>query len=278
MTTEPKATPDYWIQKCEALLRKGKGLEYWSGMESSAAAAYMRPQCEALLHNDILGDLIRQTEENAPCRKDKRLSYCLDERGGKNAEVLLEKASDTSGERKLEAELFLEFIGRPQESLGVPVAYQVPLFIKAKKDGWGYVDLLCYDERSGHPVVVELKRSDNSESPLRAILEGVAYATALKKGNWNSIVEESKGQNVKVGCELKPLSDDTVVRVVVLAPSEYWAPWLGSKSSEKTKYYESARLKALVEKLLKNHACEIVLQQFERCFKKVPIPNGGGAA
>src|SRR5215217_1080991 len=59
------------------------------------------------------------------------------------------------------------------------VSYQVMLRDANTDKRWGEVDLLGRFPQ-GWPVVVELKGASSKEPPLRGIVEGVAYAIALR--------------------------------------------------------------------------------------------------
>jgi hypothetical protein len=117
------------------------------------------------------------------------------------------------------------------------VAYQVPLFAKQKKEGWGYIDLLGIDT-DGTPAVLELKkepardadkRTKNSETPLRMVLEAAAYAVALRH-NWKNFRPQFVESLQKMGLDpafiSKLPSELTTVRLLGVAPAEYWSDWL----------------------------------------------------
>jgi hypothetical protein len=117
------------------------------------------------------------------------------------------------------------------------VTYQVPLFAKQQKDKWGYIDLLGIDT-NGTLAVLELKkepgrdakdRTKNSESPLRIVLEAAAYAVALRH-NWRTfqpqLVHYLQTINFQPEIISKMPSQLSTVRLVGIAPVEYWVDWL----------------------------------------------------
>ncbi|MBY0527984.1 MAG: hypothetical protein K2R98_31595 [Gemmataceae bacterium] len=117
------------------------------------------------------------------------------------------------------------------------LAYQVPLFSKQKKEGWGYIDLLGIDD-DGTLAVLELKkepgrstgdRTTNSESPLRMVLEAAAYAAALRK-SWSpfrfQLADYLRKNAFDEGLISRLPQKLTLVRLVGVAPAEYWMDWL----------------------------------------------------
>ncbi len=118
------------------------------------------------------------------------------------------------------------------------VAFQVPLFGQRDKGRWGYIDLLGVAPPIGLPVVIELKRSpkakrdgktENSETPLKMVLEAAAYAIALRQ-NWSAFraewidrLTELKAPNEIIKEVPKVL---TKVPLVAAAPASFWLDWL----------------------------------------------------
>jgi hypothetical protein len=108
------------------------------------------------------------------------------------------------------------------------VAEQVPLFDNQKRGKWGHIDLLGVNKSS--PVVIELKRkppakhngvTTASETPLRMMLEGLAYAVALKKSDefwieWKQLLKVLK----------MPSCNGKHVSVICAAPASFWIDWL----------------------------------------------------
>ncbi len=204
--------------------------------------SYMKEQCVQL--SDNMKEVINATKEAAPSRTQ---GYALKRSATKNID-------STQRERQWEKSIF----ERWSESGLSPVtgcwnrivAFQVPLFQEEKKDSWGYIDLLGVDN-NGSPVVIELKKepktkrsggTDNTETPLRMVLEAAAYAIAIQK-NWNNFrgefIECLKSLSVsdkiieKVPVELKQ------VPLVCAAPASFWIDWLpvtakGKKVSKDT--------------------------------------------
>lgn len=110
------------------------------------------------------------------------------------------------------------------------LAYQVPLFAKKLKSGWGYIDLLGVST-GNLPVVIELKAGGSDESPLRMLLEATSYAIALREV-WVKRAEQSmvsfRDEWCKAledaGIEFGAINnqDWAVPTIVCLGADEYW--------------------------------------------------------
>jgi hypothetical protein len=106
------------------------------------------------------------------------------------------------------------------------VSYQVPVYNARKSDGWGKIDILGVTP-DWFPVVIELKAGDSEESPLRMIMEAVAYSIALQEAwthpfrdNWKNVLNEKAGQSLE---SLAHLPDKlTSCQILGAAPPEYW--------------------------------------------------------
>src|SRR5690606_13284138 len=61
--------------------------------------------------------------------------------------------------------------------------YQMPLQGTRADRGWGKIDLLGSTFQA-LPAVIELKQEKAKDTPLRMLVEGLAYACAVRKG-WN---------------------------------------------------------------------------------------------
>ncbi len=117
------------------------------------------------------------------------------------------------------------------------IGFQIPLFANQEKAGWGYIDLLGFIG-NGTPSVIELKKDprsrtsggvDNTESPLRIVLEAAAYAVALR-ANWSNFREEFVDRLTQLPVSREVISGipDELheVRLVGAAPAGYWLDWL----------------------------------------------------
>lgn len=117
------------------------------------------------------------------------------------------------------------------------VSYQVPLFSSSDKDSWGAIDLLGV-ATDGCPVVLELKKEPrvreakgeaSSETPLRMVLEAAAYAVLLRQ-IWpdfrSQYVERLRNVGVEEPIIAKVPNELSTVRLVGVAPREYWLQWL----------------------------------------------------
>ena len=106
------------------------------------------------------------------------------------------------------------------------IDYQTPLKAKRGDKGVGKVDLFGVIDKK-YPTVVELKiqgvGSGKADSPLRALLEGLAYSAIIEK-NISKITAEAV---TKFGLQLV----ETQSKLVVLAPDKYWNKYLQSKKA-----------------------------------------------
>jgi Holliday junction resolvase-like predicted endonuclease len=108
------------------------------------------------------------------------------------------------------------------------VSYQVMLRNTNADKGWGEIDLLA-GSADKLPVVIELK-SKTSEYLLRAVVEGVAYAVAIRKA-WSQGNLRLQWQNRLAVSNLSQKLN--TIAVVVAAPTSCWARWKGKTGQEK---------------------------------------------
>jgi hypothetical protein len=99
---------------------------------------------------------------------------------------------------------------------------------KTINKGWGLVDLLGCAYGTHMPAVIELKISKKQpETPLRMIVEGMAYGIAIRE-MWNQENNEEfrKAWGDKLGsghdCGSK---DIEAIDIIGLAPEPYWSNW-----------------------------------------------------
>ena len=102
-----------------------------------------------------------------------------------------------------------------------PVEYQLPL--KSHRDkgnaGLGKVDLFCV-ESEGEPWITEMKvcsvRNEGVDTPLKALLEALAYCAVLDADmQYLSRETDNKKRKLRTVRPLRP-------NLLILAPSEYW--------------------------------------------------------
>jgi len=224
MSTEPK--------KFAELLAINEGLQHETNKKLFKAKSRFGGIAVALLEqsgNEVLLDkLIRNTADSA--RNCIRPSYA-DKLSRKQTvspedeEARLERATWLRwkiGEKKISKSRFL-----PQ--CRHIVAYQLPLFNKNLKGGWGYIDLLGLSPDNLTPIVIELKKGESSESPLRMLLEATAYTIALReawnmglKNEWKNALEllaltpDEKAKLNYLPKELKPCT------AICVAPADFW--------------------------------------------------------
>ena len=104
--------------------------------------------------------------------------------------------------------------------------YQFPLKARQGDKGISKVDLFCAID-SKVPAIVELKVSGKSgslgDTPLRAILEGLAYC-AIVETNMDAISQEAS-EKFKISFEAKKPD------LVVMAPTDYWSGYLNKQAA-----------------------------------------------
>jgi hypothetical protein len=139
----------------------------------------------------------------------------------------IDKIDAASEERRMEQLLYLAYGPegnlRSTDAWGRLIAFQVPLYDQRDRKGWGHIDLMALT-LDGHPAVIELKKQDAQETPLRALLEGVANAVTVEE-NWPSIAAEIRAMCAARGLEARVAERASPVTVVVLAPESYWRSW-----------------------------------------------------
>jgi hypothetical protein len=102
------------------------------------------------------------------------------------------------------------------------IDYQTPLKSRRDDKGIGKIDLFGVIDDS-IPAVIELKihgiDKRKADTPLRALLEGLAYC-AMVEANIANITDEVKSKfNLKI--------THTRSDLIVMAPNEYWHSYLG---------------------------------------------------
>lgn len=187
--------------------------------------SYIKAQCDELVKPGVLQKTIETTRNLAP-QRTIRQGFLLPDETRTPIDAI------TYGtERWLEAELYKLFnISNADETncglwRGI-CSRQVPLYNMASKSGWGEIDLLAVGN-SGNPTVVELKLSKdrNAEPPQRPLIEGAAYAVALKT-TWSSFWPEWDAVLSGIDLDGQEVNMAQNVDVVLLAPNSYWDHWL----------------------------------------------------
>ncbi len=187
----------------EALNTLGKKLQ--SKTRTAEDARFIRQNLQSFLKATKL------PKPRGDCGKDYRLSVAPRD----------ERFDPKSGERLLEAALWHKFeTGSDRFLAGVAqiASFQVPLYSKQKKGGWGAVDLVGVEDDAGYPVVIELKIAKKTiEPPLRAVVEAQAYMLALR-GNWTDFGPQ---WHQRTNQALLPAPKS--LTAVILATDEYWS-------------------------------------------------------
>jgi len=106
------------------------------------------------------------------------------------------------------------------------VDYQTPLKSKRSDEGVGKIDLLGVIDNT-IPAVIELKiegvNGRMADTPLRALLEGLAYC-AIVEANISDITDEAR---TKLNLHITPKRPD----LIVMAPQDYWHSYLSKPTA-----------------------------------------------
>lgn len=173
-------------------------------------------------------EVILEATRHAVHRRARSQGFQLSAAGTRLSPSQLGVSKARPGELRPSEETFLEFAVldayRERRSgsdmpWDVLVGRQIPLMAKRASEGWGSIDLLGLDS-SGRPVVVELKKANSPETPLRALLEAAAYAVSVES-NWAVLSEEIR----RTGPDNHPAESPRPVGIVVAAPDRYWRDW-----------------------------------------------------
>jgi hypothetical protein len=234
---------------------------------------HLREQSEHLAES--LPKAIEVTEAKCPRRME---GFQLE-----RAETL--EIDSTERERRWERSILLRWnasgLSPVEDCWHRLVAFQVPLFDSQEKEGWGYIDLLGV-LGDGTPVVVEAKKeprtkasggTDNSESPLRMVLEAASYAVCLRC-NWATFRPEFVRRLRELGVEER-VADSVpeqlkTVRIVGTAPAAYWIDWLPVTAKGRT--VEDAAWQAF-ERLLGSLKKAGLLASFVSISGDVDVPG-----
>jgi len=169
----------------------------------------------------LLVDGYKELRETAPSRHSKNLSYLITNHDG----VPSTGAATTRREEHLALALWNDQSGGfdlPDGSSLQLIDYQVPLKSQRSDSGIGKLDLLGVVD--AHVCVVELKvaaHRGNSDTPLRAFLEALAYC-AIVEANIADIGSELGGKHGICNVADKP-------SLMVIAPDDYWVGWQQTK-------------------------------------------------
>jgi hypothetical protein len=189
--------------------------------------SYMKQHSKALL--GTLNVKLEITYARAPVgRQAKGQTYEL-QRGEKPdpsvRERLLEKLIWRGWRFQAVAEHGQPFFG---EVCRFIQTYQMPLQGTRKDTSWGKIDLVGATS-AALPVVIELKQEGATDTPLRMLVEGLAYACAVRKA-WNEggLRAEWVAAMKENGLHREPEKVLANVPVILLAPVDFWKRAIGS--------------------------------------------------
>lgn len=190
--------------------------------------SYMKQHCTAL--RKMLNVQLEITYAKAPAgRLSRGQTYELQR---------TERADGQVRERLLEKLIwkqwsFAEFAknGKPflAEVCSFMQSYQVPLQGTRKDKKWGKIDLMGTTQKA-LPVVVELKQENAGDTPLRMLVEAVAYACAVRRA-WNEGGLRAEWVMAMKKNGLTPYVPNTLteVPVILVAPADFWQVKIGVK-------------------------------------------------
>ncbi len=139
------------------------------------------------------------------------------------------------------------------------IDYQTPLKSKRDDKGIGKIDLFGVID-SSIPAVIELKidgiKRRAADTPLRALLEGLAYC-AIVEANIADITDEAQSKfNLLFTCTRPDL--------IVMAPSDYWHSYLNKPSAGDWLPMLETMVSEVRQKLHINiHLCSLLNADFE---------------
>lgn len=168
---------------------------------------------------------IQATRKAVPNRIERGKSFLIDPTTHKKRKDGTEY-NERSLERQIEQQIYR--VCRPGEIVGSTdcwgqlIQYQVPLFNSNQRNGWGHIDLFALTS-DGKPVVIELKKGDSEETPLRAMIEGLANSVAVEK-LWKELFSELKEMRERNNFKFHIAEAATPI-TLVLAPHSYWDCW-----------------------------------------------------
>jgi hypothetical protein len=188
--------------------------------------SYMKEHCETLISQ--LDDKIRSTYLKAPVRKRAKATFEL---------LRTERRDPIDRERYLEKLIWEQWGHDAVERGGQPFfgeacrfiqTYQMPLQQTREDNGWGRLDLVGVTADS-MPVVIELKQEQSGDTPLRMLVEALAYACAFKKA-WNKglLATEWKDAMKTRHIEFTITSPIEQIPVILLAPASFWKRKIGA--------------------------------------------------
>jgi hypothetical protein len=231
--------------------------------------SYVAEQASALAAElDVAMSATRATVPRRPARgKDFRIDP---ETHGMRMGI--EKIHETSEERRMEQLLYLAY--GPLGELGATplwqklVAFQVPLHDKRESGGWGHIDLLALNAE-GRPVVIELKKQDAQETPLRALMEGVANAIVVQE-NWSAMARELRTMLARFDLDTAVAEEPAPVDVVVIAPESYWRGWQEHGELGQAVDHDARDAFRALRRKLEASGCRILLATFDWPFDHDP--------
>lgn len=189
--------------------------------------SFMKLHSKALL--DTLNVMLEITYARAPVgRQAKHQTYELQR---------TEKSDPAVRERLLEKLIWKGWSFQAVAEHGQPFlngvcrfiqTYQMPLQGTRKDTRWGKIDLVGATP-DALPVVIELKQEDATDTPLRMLAEGLAYACAVRKA-WNEggLRAEWATAMKKNGLHQEPEKVLAQVPVILLAPVDFWMRAVGT--------------------------------------------------
>lgn len=200
--------------------------------------------CNQSLH--LMGDLFQKTHLAVQCEQLIQGLDCAIEatrraaRIRRNPYVLTRKPrSAVSGPEATLEEAIWRRWHKKDSGRGVPgawyriISYQLMLRdTNENSGGWGEVDLVGVSYQ-GLPSVIEIKRHNAEDSPLRVLVQATAYAIAIQEA-WEVLgAQWAKHVKAAYGFELSPSKELATCALVCGAHQNYWDNWIGETAKAK---------------------------------------------
>jgi hypothetical protein len=170
-----------------------------------------------------------EIERTYACSPRRVQGYLLDRSERRNP-------VDSQRERLLEKAIWKEWNQPAFSQHGKPFiastchhiqTFQMPLQGRRTDKSWGKIDLVGVTD-CGLPAILELKKEKATDTPLRMVIEGLAYAVAVRWA-WNEGCLRKEWMNCVTLPPNSPSIPKTLldVPVIGIAPTEFWKRKVG---------------------------------------------------
>ncbi len=105
------------------------------------------------------------------------------------------------------------------------IGYQVMLRNDNDNEEWGEIDLLGASAL-GHPLVIELKAPNSTDTPAEMMVEAASYALAIRNA-WAVLSPQWQSEIERCGIS-STVALPSTWPLLCVAPSGYWDTWIGT--------------------------------------------------